>query len=198
MAPDRAQRRQHLANLEKKATRIAVGLVIAGFVLALVAIVLGSAEVFPYEYTVTVALTTMFVPVGLALLIGAMGRLYILGGWKVTPFGIVFVAGFAALVYALATADAGWRLAGVGLLAISGAAFFTAGTASGRAPVSARNTWGSAGSLVGGAATTVVGYLIDYWWVLLFGAMAVGCGIGVLIGRWQAGRRRATVPADHA
>lgn len=188
MASDKAQRKQDLAKFEKRATRIAVGLVIAGIVLPLVAGVLGSAEIFPYEHTLAVALIAMIVPIGSALLIGAMGGLYIMGGWKLTPFGIVFVAGFGALVYALMTANDRWLLVGVGLLAVSGAAFYAAGTASGRAPVSARKTWGSTGALVGGAVAAVVGYLTGYWWLLLIGAMAVGCGTGALIGRRQAGR----------
>ena len=57
-----------------------MGLVIAGVVLGLVAIVLGSAEVFPYEHTMPVALTAMLAPIGLALLIGAVGGLYMMGG----------------------------------------------------------------------------------------------------------------------
>lgn len=195
MPSDKAQRKQDLAKFEKRATRIAVGLVIAGFVLPLVAGVLGSAEIFPYEHTMTVALVALSVPIGSALLIGAMGGLYIMGGWKLTPFGVVFVAGFAALVYALTTANDSWLLISAGLLGISGAAFYAAGTASGRAPHSARKTWGSATSLAGGAVAALAGYLTGYWWLLLFGTMAAGCGTGILIGRWQAGRRR-TAPTN--
>jgi hypothetical protein len=38
-----------------------------------------------------------------------------MGGWKVAPFGVVFVAGFAALVYGIADSEALWRDIGVGL-----------------------------------------------------------------------------------
>ncbi len=190
MAPDKAQRRQQLATFEKKATRAAVGLVIAGPVLAFVTILLGSAEIFPYEFTVPAALAAMLVPIGLALLIGAMGGLYLMGGWKLTPFGVLFVAGFAALVYGIVTADSLWLLAGAGLLGISTAAFFVAGSGSGRAPTSTRGTWGGVAALVVGVVATVAGFLIDSWWVLLVGAMIVGSAAGILIGHWRAGRRR--------
>jgi hypothetical protein len=184
--PDRTR----TTEFEKKATRIAVGLVIAGPVLAFVTIILGAADVFPYKYAEAAALTAMLVPIGLALLIGAMGGLYLMGGWKVTPFGLLFVAGFGALVYGIARADSPWLLAGAGMLGISTAAFFVAGTGSGRAPTSARGTWGAVAALVIGAAATAAGILIESWWVLLFGTMIVGSGAGILIGRRRTGRRR--------
>lgn len=178
-----------LDKLEKTATRWAVGLIIAGFVLALLAGVLGAAEVYPYEYTETVALVALLVPIGSALLIGAVGGLYIMGGWKIAPFGVVFVGGFAALTYGLVVADVVWRDIGVGLLALSGAGFYVAGVLSARVPPSVLNLWGNTGALVGGAALAVLGHVTDFWGLLLFGAMAFGCAVGGLLGRWLARRR---------
>ncbi|MFI7680714.1 hypothetical protein [Actinophytocola sp. NPDC049390] len=183
MNATKAERRAQLDRFEKTATRWAVGLIIAGVVLALVAIVLGSAEVFPYEYTTAVSLTAMLVPIGLALLIGAVGGLYVMGGPKVAPFGVVFVGGFAALVYGIAVTDLLWRDIGVGLLALSGAGLFVAGVVSKRLPPAVGALWVNGGALVGGAVLAVVGHVLGYWPLLLFGAMAFGCAAGGLLGR---------------
>lgn len=178
-----AERGDRLDRLEKKATKWAMWLIAVGVVLAFVAIVLGSAEVFPYEHTMPVALTALLAPIGAALLIGAVGGLYIMGGWKLAPVGVVFVAGFAALVYGLVDADVTWRDVGVGLLALSGAVFFLAGVTAERVPSTALNLWGNAGALAVGAALAVLGHVLDYWGLLLFGAMAFGCAAGGLLGR---------------
>ncbi|GAB3743490.1 hypothetical protein [Microlunatus parietis] len=179
MASTKAERRQQLADFEKRATRIAVGLVIAGPVLGIAAIFIGSAEIFPYEYTVTVALTAMLAPIGLALLIGAVGGLYLIGGWRVAPFGLVFVAGFAALVYGIVVADPWWRQVGVGLLAVSGLVIFLAGTASAKTLPS---PWPVAAVTAAGGVIAIVGLVTDLWPVHLFGAMAAACPLGMLIG----------------
>lgn len=184
MKPANAERAQRLAGFEKSATRVGVGLVIAAPVLAIVAGVLGAAEIYPYEYAVPVSLAALLVPIGLALLLGAVGGLYIMGGAKVAPFGVVFVAGFAGLVYGLGKSDVLWRDIGVGLLALSGAGFYVAGVLSERIPPAVLNRWGNAGALVLGAAVAVVGHLTGFWPLLLFGAMAVGCAAGGLLGRW--------------
>jgi hypothetical protein len=180
-----------LDRLEKIATRWAVGLVIAGFVLALLAGVLGAAEVYPYEYTETVALIALLVPIGAALLIGAVGGLYMMGGRKIAPFGVVFVGGFAALTYGLVVADVLWRDIGVGLLAFSGAVFYLAGVLAARVPRAALNLWGNAGALLGGAALAAVGHLLGQWPLLLVGAMAFGCAVGGLVGLLLVRRRGA-------
>jgi hypothetical protein len=182
----KAADRNRSERLEKIATRWAVGLVIAGLPLALLAGVLGAAEVYPYEYAETVALIALLVPIGLALLIGAVGGLYLMGGWKIAPFGVVFVGGFAALTYGLVVADVVWRDIGVGLLAFSGAVFYLAGVLAARVPRAALNLWGNVGAVVGGAALAVLGHLTGFWGLLLFGAMAFGCAAGGLLGRWLA------------
>ncbi|WP_328993289.1 hypothetical protein OG394_03145 [Kribbella sp. NBC_01245] len=179
---------ERLAHFEKSATRVAVGLVIAGPVLGIVAAALGAAEVYPYEYAMTVSIAAMVAPIGLALLLGACGGLYIMGGWKVAPFGVIFVAGFGALVYGIAVGDTRWRDIGVGLLALSGAVFYTIGAMSRRIPPTFRYLWGHTGALVGGAVVAVIGHLSGAWPVLLFGGMAVGCAAGGLLGRWWVGR----------
>lgn len=189
MNPRNPQRTQRLARFEKSATRVGVGLVIAGPVLGIVAGVLGAAEIYPYEYATAVSLTAMCAPIGLALLIGACGGLYMMGGWKVAPFGVIFVAGFGALVYGIAEADARWRDIGVGLLALSGAVFYTFGVMSKRIPPTFLYLWGHSGALVAGAVIAVIGYLSGTWQLLLFGGMAVGCATGGLLGRWWASRR---------
>lgn len=185
----RTERMERLAGFEKTATRVAVGLVIAGPVLALIAGVLGAAEIYPYEYAMTVGLIVMLVPIGLALLIGAVGGLYIMGGLKIAPLGVIFVAGFAALVLGIATADVLWRDLGVGLLAFSGSVFYVFGVISDRTPPAALNRWANAGVFVVGAVIGVVGHIINSWPVLLFGAMAVGCSAGGLVGHWSVRRR---------
>lgn len=189
MTPDKAERRQRLAGFEKKATRIAIGLIIAAVPLGLIAAMLGAAEVYPSEYATPVGIAATLAPIGLALLIGAVGGLYIMGGWKVAPFGVVFVAGFAGLVYGIGVDAALWRLVGAGLLGISGAAFYAVGTLSARVPIAMLNLWGNTGALVAGTLVAVLGYVTDIWGLLLFGVMAVGCAVGGLLGRWQYGRR---------
>lgn len=186
MTSTKAERRKQLADFEKRATRIAVGLVIAGPVLGIAAIFVGAAEIlFPYEYTVPIALTAMLAPIGLALLIGAVGGLYLIGGWKVAPFGVVFVAGFAALVLGIATADPFWRQVGVGLLAFSGLVIFLAGTASAK---TVPNPWPIAGVAAAGGVVAVIGLLTGLWPLHLFGAMAAACPLGMLIGIWWSRR----------
>jgi hypothetical protein len=117
--------------------------------------------------------------------------LYLMGGWKVAPFGVVFVAGFAALVYGIAESEALWRDIGVGLLAVTGAVFYAFGVISERVPPGVLHLWGHSGALVGGAVIAVIGHLIGYWGLLLFGAMAVGCAAGGLLGRWWVSRDAA-------
>jgi hypothetical protein len=185
----RTERRKKVAAMEKRLTRVAVSMVIAAPVLAMVAIVLGAAEVYPYEYTLPVALGISLGLVGLALLIGACFGLYLAGGGAFVPFGFVFVAGFGLLVLGITTDSDLYRNLGVLLLAITGAVIYGAGASSGTAPRSALNTWGHPAAIFAGSALAVVGDLFDLWWVLLFGAMAVGCGLGAVIGRWWTARR---------
>lgn len=190
MTPGNAERRKRLAGWERTATRVGVWLVVAGPVLGVAAALLGALEVYPYEYAAGVALTAMLVPVGLALLVGAVCGLYVMAGPRVAPFGVVFVAGFAALVYGIVQADVLWRDIGVGLLAISGTVFYLAGVVSERAPIPMLNTWGRGGAMIGGAVLAVVGHRYDQWALLLFGAMALGCGAGSVLGRWWLARRQ--------
>ncbi|MFC4002652.1 hypothetical protein ACFS2C_04070 [Prauserella oleivorans] len=190
MTRDDKKRGQRFAKLERTTTRVAVGLVIAGPVLGMAAGVLGALEVYPYEHTMTVALTSMLVPIGLALLVGAVVGLYVLGGAKLAPFGAVFVAGFAALVYGIVAGATTWFDVGVGLLTICGGVFYLAGVVSGRAPAAAHNTSGLGVAVVGGPVVAVAGQLLGQWGLLLFGAMAFGCGVGGVLGHWWVVRRR--------
>lgn len=178
-----------MAEFEQPATRVAVGLVIAGPVLGIVAGMFGAAEVYPYDYALPVALGVMGGCIGVALLIGASGGLYVMAGPRAAPLGLVFVAGFAALVVGIATSDATLRDLGAVLLGASGAIFYAVGIVSGRAPGAAVATWGTAGSIVGGVVLAMVGRALGMWPVLLFGAMAAGCGIGGMAGRWWVRRQ---------
>lgn len=180
---------------EKALTRLAVGLVIASPVLAIGAGVLGAAEVYPYDYAMTVALVAGLTPIALALLIGAVGGMYVMGGWKLAPMGVVFVAGFGALALGILTASLWWRDVGVGLLALSGAVFYALGVTSGRIPPSVLARWANPGAILVGAVVAIVGHRLAAWYLLLFGALAVGCGIGGLLGRWWVGRQ-APVPEE--
>jgi hypothetical protein len=194
MNPAQLERRQRLARLEKKLTRIAVALVIAGPVLGMGAGALGAAEVYPYDYALPVAIAAMCAPIGIALLIGAAGGLYIMGGARVAPLGVVFVAGFAALVAGLAGNDA-LRDLGVVLLAASGAVFYAVGVVSARAPEAVVASWGNVGSIAVGVLVAGVGRAVDAWSVMLFGAMAAGCGIGSVAGRWWVRRAAEIAPS---
>ncbi|MEU3273964.1 hypothetical protein ABZ639_24265 [Saccharomonospora sp. NPDC006951] len=186
---------------EKKLTRICVGLVIAGPVLGIGAGALGAAEFYPSDYMMPVALGVMLGLIGLALLIAACAGLYVLGGWKATPFGFAFVGGFAALTYGLAELDRTWRDTGVVLLAISCAAFWVAPALSRRpkktgkrAPSVPGGTAGVGGFFAAGAAIALTGYLTDVWWLMLFGGMTVGTAAGGGIAMWleQRARREAS------
>ncbi|SDS08631.1 hypothetical protein [Microlunatus soli] len=185
----RADRRRRLEPFEKNATRLAVALVIAGPVLGLGAGMLGAAEIYPFEYATVVAIIVMCSLIGLALMIGAVGGLFIMGGPKAAPFGVVFVAGFGLLVAGLVLGDAVLRDLGVVLLAISGAVFYLVGFGSGDATPSAVSRWGHPIAVAAGLVVAVVGHLVGAWWLLLLGAMAFGCGLGVVIARWWYSRR---------
>ncbi|PSL00069.1 hypothetical protein CLV63_102195 [Murinocardiopsis flavida] len=213
---DRRQRPSDAKKFERTFTRICVGLVIAGPVLGLGAGALGAAELYPSDYMVPVALGVMLGLIGLGLLIAACAGLYVLGGWRAAPFGVVFVAGVGALVYGVAMADYGWRDGGVALLAISSASFWVAPALSPRAPAkgkkkakrqpkgragerdggstAARKSAGAGGVFATGALIAVAAYIVDVWWLLLFGAMAAGTAAGAAIAMWLEGRRRG--PAD--
>jgi hypothetical protein len=202
---ERRQRRARLDKLEKNMTRIGVALVVAAPVLGMGAGALGAAEVYPYEYALPVALAAMGAPIGIALLIGASGGLYIMGGGRVAPLGVVFVAGFAALVVGIAGQDESFRDLGVVLLAGSGAVFHAVGVASGGAPEAVVASWGNVGSIAAGVVAAVTGRAVDAWAVMLFGAMAAGCGFGAIAGRWwvrraagDGGSETAVAPASDA
>lgn len=180
----RAERRRRLEPFEKTATRVAVALVIAGPVLGLGGGMLGAAEIYPSDYAAPVAIIVMCSLIGVALTIGAVGGLFIMGGAKAAPFGVVFVAGFGLLVAGLVLGDSPLRDLGVVLLALSGAVFYVVGFASGDAPESAVSRWGHPIAIAAGLAAAAVGHQLDLWWLLLLGAMAAGCGAGVVLARW--------------
>lgn len=186
--PAPVERRERLARLETRLTRVGVALVIAAPVLGVVAGALGAAEVYPYEHALPVSLAAMGAPIAIALLVGAVGGLYLMGGPRVAPLGVVFVAGLAALVAGLALPSAPLRDLGVVLLAASGAVFYAVGVVSGRAPVAAVMAWGNAGAIAVGLLAAVAGRATDRWGVVLAGAMAAGCGTGSVVGRWWARR----------
>ncbi|WP_206077812.1 hypothetical protein [Prauserella endophytica] len=195
---DRGQGPADTGKFEKTVTRICVGLVIAGPVLGIGAGALGAAEIYPSDYMLPVAMGVMLGLIGLGLLIAACAGLYLLGGWRATPFGVAFVGGFAVLAYGLAEADNAWRDVGVVLLMISCAAFWVAPALSPRskarprkrAPVNPGRTTAVGGVFGVGAGIAIVGHVIDVWWLLLFGAMAVGTAAGAGIAMWLESRAR--------
>ncbi|EHR60693.1 hypothetical protein [Saccharomonospora cyanea] len=184
---------------EKTLTRICVGLVIAGPTLGLAAGALGAAEFYPSDHMLPVALTVMLSLVGAGLLIAACAGAYVLGGWRATPFGVALVAGVGVLAYGLAEADDAWRDVGVVLLATSCAGFWAAPAASPRerttrrrsGPAASRTPAGVGGVFGTGAVIAIVGHVVSVWWVLLFGALAVGAATGAGVGMWLENRREA-------
>ena len=86
-----------------------------------------AAEVFPSDDGTTVAISVMVGLIGLGFLVAACAAMYVMGGWRATPFGAIFVAGFGVLAYGLAEAGNAWRDVGVVLLMISCASFWVAG-----------------------------------------------------------------------
>ncbi|MFF5986458.1 hypothetical protein [Prauserella flavalba] len=194
----RGQRPADLKKFEKTVTWICVGLVIAGPVLGIGAGALGAAEIYPSDYMMPVALGVMLGLIGLGLLVAACAGLYVLGGWKATPFGVAFVGGFGALVYGLVDGGNAWRDAGVVLLMISCAAFWVAPALSPLAkarprkgaPVTSGKATGVGGVFGVGAGIAITGHVTDVWWLLLFGAMAVGTAAGAGIAMWLETRTR--------
>src|SRR5690606_149041 len=193
MASGRAGHGQRLADgegFQKKLTWICLGIIFAGPVLGMPAAMLGAAEVYPSDYMMPVAMGVMLGLVGLGLMIAACAGLYVMAGWGATPFGAVFVAGAGVLLYGLAEGGNGWRDAGVALLAISCAAFWAAPSfsprtkakaearARKRTPATSRKTAGVGGVLATGVVIALIGHVIDVWWLLLFGALAVGSAAG--------------------
>lgn len=195
----RGQRPAGSEKFEKTLTRICVGLVIAGPTLGLAAGALGAAELYPSDHMLPVALTVMLSLIGTGLLIAACAGAYVLGGWKATPFGVALVAGVGVLAYGLVQADDAWRDVGVFLLAASCAGFWAAPAASPRkrttrrrsGPTVSRTPAGVGGVFGAGAVIAIAGHVVDVWWVLLFGALAVGTTAGVGIGLWLENRREA-------
>lgn len=186
-SPDRTERqsrRERVAAAEKPITRITVALVVLGPLLGMGAGMVGAAEIYPSEYAVAVGVSVTLGIVGLALLVAAVCGLYIMGGAKVAPFGVVFVAGFGSLVLGLVDGGPVYRDVGILLLAVSGAVFYSVGFVSGHAPEHALSGWGNPGAIVGGALLAAVGRALDLWPMLLFGALAAGCGLGTVVTRW--------------
>ncbi|QVQ54450.1 hypothetical protein J4H86_12715 [Spiractinospora alimapuensis] len=190
----RAIRRERVAAAQKPITTFCTVLVALGPVLGMAAGVAGALEVYPYECALAVSISVTLGMISLALLIGAVCGLYIMGGAKVAPFGVVFVAGFGGLVLGLSGGGPLYRDVGVLLLAVSGAVFYSVGFVSGHAPANAVDRWGHPGAIVGGALLAAVGHLLDLWPMLLFGAMAAGCGLGTVVTRWRS--RSAPRPPD--
>ncbi|MCH7231356.1 hypothetical protein L0U85_10925 [Glycomyces sp. L485] len=167
-----------MRRFERIGTRVAVSTVIFGFVAMIVAVALGAAEVYPYEYAVAVSLVAFCVPVGLALLFGAVAGMYILGGWRLAPLGVVFTAGFAGLVLGVALPHTGLRDLSVAVFGVLGGLLCYLGSRSGRAPASKALRWSNIGMIVVGTPMAVFSYAADFWAGLLGGVMAASCGIG--------------------
>ncbi|TDO34366.1 hypothetical protein EV643_12760 [Kribbella sp. VKM Ac-2527] len=187
--PDSARERYELGGHHKLVSRLTIWLVVLAPVLSLGVGALGAAEVYPYKYAMTAGIIALVVPIGLSLLIGAVLGLYILGGWQLAPFGVVFVAGFAALVYGIAADPRPWIDLGVGLLAISGAVFYGTGVMAGMLPTAMLAFLGNGAALVAGAVIATIARLTGNVGWFLFGAMAVGCGAGGLLGLFLVRRR---------
>lgn len=181
-------RQQRVDRFEAIGTKVGVTLVVIAPIAMVVAIALGAAEVFPYEHTVPVALTAFCAPVGLAILLGAVGGMYVLGGWSYTPFGVLFTAGFAGLVLGLTLPHQLLRDGSVAALGVCGGVFYYLGARSGRAPASALAMWGNPTAMAGGVLAAAIGYRTGVWPALLFGVLAVSCGIGGLLGRRSSPR----------
>ncbi|WP_017593094.1 hypothetical protein [Nocardiopsis potens] len=194
---ERGRRPADGERFQKRLTWICLGFVLAGPVLGFAAALPGAAEVYPSEYMLPVALGVMLGLIGLGLLIAACAGLYVMAGWGATPFGAVLVAGIGVLGYGIAGGGDGWRDAGTALLAVSCAAFWAAPSFSPRAKAKSRGRSGS-GSLKGagiggvlgaGALIAAAGHVAGVWWLLLFGALAVGSAVGAGIAVRRAGRR---------
>ncbi|MBK1783766.1 hypothetical protein [Prauserella cavernicola] len=179
---------------EKRLTWITMGLLIASPVLGIAAAALGAAEIYPSEHMMLVGMTAFLAPIGLSLTVGACAGLYLLGGPRAAPFGVLLSGGIAVLAYGLAEQDYLWRDVGVVLLMISVASFWAAPALFRRPNPRRRDapggTAGVGGVLGLGAAIAVTGYLVDVWWVLLFGALAVGTAAGAGIAHWAGTRAR--------
>ncbi|SDC98737.1 hypothetical protein [Glycomyces harbinensis] len=193
---EREKQRAEAARFQKRVTWTSLGLILAGLVLGLGAGALGAAEVYPYEQAMTVSLAVMAVFVGLGLLVAACAGMYVMGGWRAAPFGAVLVAGIAVLAWGVAQGDRAWRDVGVVLLAISCASFWAVpallsprAAAKPRRPATTAKSAGLGGVLLAGALIAAVGYATDLWWVLLFGALAVGTAAGAGIAMRAEDRR---------
>jgi hypothetical protein len=190
---EREQRRADSKKFEKRVTVISLGLILAGPVLGVGVAALGAAEVYPSDDAMTVATSVTVGLVGLGFLVAACAGMYVMGGWRAAPFGAIFVAGFGALVYGLVEADNAWRDLGIVLLMISCASFWVVPALfSARAkakprkrrPATTPMSAGLGSVFAIGAVIAVFGHVTDVWWVLLFGAMAVGTAAGGGIVMW--------------
>lgn len=196
---ERKHKRTQSAQFERRFTWISLALIFSGPVLGTGAAALGAAEVYPSDYLMTVGMTVMLIPIGLGFLVASCAGMYALGGLKAAPFGAILVAGLGVLAYGIAVADNFWRDAGVVLLAVSCASFwavpawFSPRTKAKRRPATAPKSVGLISVLVIGAAIAAVGYVLDEWWVLLFGAMSVGTVVGAGFAMQMEDRRSREV-----
>ena len=78
------------------------------------------------------------------------------------------------------------------MLAASGAVFYAVGVVSGWVPAAALARWGNAAAVAGGLVLAGIGRATGGWLVMLFGAMAAGCGLGAIAGRWWLERTGTT------
>ncbi|WP_171619883.1 hypothetical protein [Arthrobacter sp. 147(2020)] len=111
----------------------------------------------------------------LSAIVGAI----VLGGWSAGLIGLVFGAGFVALVFGDVNADRTLIIAGIIALALSSAGFFLTGVISERLPLGHLETYRQPLAAVASVIVAAVGFLTGETLLILAGTMGVAAFIGI-------------------
>lgn len=116
-----------------------------------------------------------------SLVLSAIVGAIVLGGWRAGIIGLVFGAGFVALVFGDVNGDRTLITAGIVALALSGAGFFLMGVISERLPLGHLETYNQPLAVVASVIVAAVGFVTGEALLILAGAMGVAAFIGIRI-----------------
>ena len=172
------------------AVKLAATTAVGALVLAMV---MGSATplLFIPALRDAVSESVGYVAIGLvlfSLVLSAIVGAIVLGGWRAGIIGLVFGAGFIALVFGNLNGDAVLTRTGITALGISGVGFFLIGVISRRLPVRRFHTYNQPLAAVSSAIVAGVGLYTDQWVLMLLGVMGVCAFIGIRIALWMQRR----------
>lgn len=116
-----------------------------------------------------------------SLVLSAIVGAIVMGGWRAGAIGLVFGAGFIALVFGLVNADAVLARLGITALGISGAGFYLLGVITQRLPILQLQSYNQPLAAAASAIVAGVGLYTNQWVLMLSGVLGVAAFIGIRI-----------------